>query len=101
MPVLWFSLVIFFVNFFFQILAFFKFLSSFSVPTAESIVFGNENNDDGQDFRKLTGDCLFISVSFTVNHDPASSFFADEFQEFKIKSLQSVVVQDNNFFEFF
>jgi hypothetical protein len=69
----------FFVDFFFQLLAFFEFLSSFSVPTAESIVFGNENNDDRQDFREFTGDCLFTSVSFTVNHDPASSFFADEF----------------------
>jgi hypothetical protein len=33
-----------------------------------------------------------------VNHDPASSFFADEFQESKTKSSQSVIVQDNNFF---
>jgi hypothetical protein len=41
---------------------------------------------------------LFTSVSFTVNHDPASSLFADEFQEFKTKSSQSVIVQDNNFF---
>jgi hypothetical protein len=90
----------FFVNFFFQFLAFFDFLSSFSVPTAESIVFGNENNDDEQGFREFMGDCLFFSVSFTVNHDPASSLFADEFQEFKTKSSQSVVVQDNNFFDF-
>jgi hypothetical protein len=81
-------------------LAFFDFLPSFSVPTAESIVFGNENNDDGQDFREFTGDCLFTSVSFAVNHDPASSFFADEFQESKTKSSQSVIVQDNNFFDF-
>jgi hypothetical protein len=35
-----------------------------------------------------------------VNHDPASSFFADGFQEFKTKSSQSVIVQDNNFFDF-
>jgi hypothetical protein len=84
----------FFVDFFFQ------FLSPFSVPTAESIVFGNENNDDGQDFREFTGDCLFTSVSFTVNHDPAKSFFADEFQESKAKSSQSVDVQGNNFFDF-
>jgi hypothetical protein len=90
----------FFVEFFFQFLAFFDFLPSFSVPTAESIVFGNENNDDGQDFREFTGDCLFTSVSFAVNHDPASSFFADGFQESKTKSSQSVVVQDNNFFDF-
>jgi hypothetical protein len=89
----------FFVDFFFHFLAF-EFLSSFSVPTAESIVFGNENNDDGQDFREFTGDCLYTSVSFTVNHDPASSLFADEFQESKTKSSQSVVVQDNNFFDF-
>jgi hypothetical protein len=34
-----------------------------------------------------------------VNHDPASSLFADEFQEFKTKSSQSVIVQDN-FFDF-
>jgi hypothetical protein len=67
----------FFVDFFFQFLAFFDFLPSFSVPTAESIVFGNENNDDGQDFREFTGDCLFTSVSFAVNHDPAKSLFAD------------------------
>jgi hypothetical protein len=92
--------VSFFADFFFYFLAFFDFLSSFSVPTAESIVFGNENNDDGQDFREFAGDCLFTSVSFAVNHDPASSFFADEFQEFKTKSSQSVIVQDNNFFEF-
>jgi hypothetical protein len=97
--ILWFSLLIF-VNFFFQFLTFFDFLSSFSVPTAESIVFGNENNDDGQGFREFTGNCLFTSVSFTVNHDPASSLFADEFQEFKTKSSQSVVVQNNNFFDF-
>jgi hypothetical protein len=58
---------------------FFHFLASFSVSTAESIVFGNENNDDRQDFREFTGDCLFTLVSFTVNHDPASSLFADEF----------------------
>jgi hypothetical protein len=69
-------------------------------PTAESIVFGNENNDDGQEFRELAGDCLFTSVSFAVNHDPASSFFADAFQESKTKSSQSVVSQDNNFFDF-
>jgi hypothetical protein len=37
--------------FFFHFLAFFKFLSSFSVPTAESIVFVAKNNDDGQDLR--------------------------------------------------
>jgi hypothetical protein len=43
---------------------------------------------------------LFTSVRFTVNHDPASSLFADEFEEFKTKSSQSVVVQDNNFFDF-
>jgi hypothetical protein len=90
----------FFVNFFLPFLAFFELFLSFSVSTAESIVFGNENNDDGQDFRKLTGDCLFTSVSFTVNHDPASSLFADEFQEFKTKSSQFIVVQDNNFFDF-
>jgi hypothetical protein len=90
----------FFVDFFFQFLAFFDFLSSFSVPTAESIVFGTENNDDGQDFKEFSGDCLFTSVSFAVNHDPASSFFADEFQEFKTKSSQFVDVQDNNFFDF-
>jgi hypothetical protein len=90
----------FFVDFFFHFLAFFDFLWSFSVPTAESIVFGNENNDDEQDFREFTGDCLFTSVSFAVNHDPASSFFADEFQESKTKSSQSVDVQDNNFFDF-
>jgi hypothetical protein len=35
-----------------------------------------------------------------VNHNPASSLFADEFQELKTKSSQSVVVQDNNFFDF-
>jgi hypothetical protein len=91
----------FFVDFFLHFLAFFEFLSSFSVPTAESLVFGNENNDDGQDFREFTSDCLFTSVSFAVNHDPASSLFADEFQESKNKSLQSVVVQDNNFFDFY
>jgi hypothetical protein len=90
----------FFVDFFFQFLAFFDFLPSFSGPTAESIVFGNENNDDGQDFREFTGDCLFTSVSFAVNHDPASTFFADELQEPKTKSSQSVDVQDNNFFDF-
>jgi hypothetical protein len=90
----------FFVDFSSIFLAFFDFLSSFSVPTAESIVFGNENNDDGQDFREFAGDCLFTSVSFAVNHDPASSFFADEFQESKTKSSQSVDVQDNNFFDF-
>jgi hypothetical protein len=90
----------FFVDFFFQFLAFFDFLPSFSVPTAEPIVFGNENNDDGQDFREFTGDCLFTSVTFTVNHDLASSIYADEFQEFKTKSSQSVIVQDNNFFDF-
>jgi hypothetical protein len=90
----------FFVDFFFQFLAFFEFLSSFTVPTAESIVFGNKNNNDGQDFRKFTSDCLFISISFTFNHDPASSLFADEFQELKTKSSQSVVVQYNNFFHF-
>jgi hypothetical protein len=90
----------FFVDFFFQFLTFFDFLPSFSVPTAESIVFGNENNDDGQDFREFTGDCLFTSVSFAVNHDPVSSFFADEFQQSKTKSSQSVDVQDNNFFDF-
>jgi hypothetical protein len=90
----------FFVYFFFQLLNFFDFLPSFSVPTAESIVFGNENNDDGQDFREFTDDCLFTLVSFAVNHDPASSFFADELQEFKTKSSQSVVVQDNNLFDF-
>jgi hypothetical protein len=90
----------FFVDFFFQFLAFFEFLSSFSASTAESIVFGNKNNDDRQDFKEFTGDCLFISVSFTVNHDPASSLFADEFQESKTKSSQSVDVQDNNFFHF-
>jgi hypothetical protein len=50
---------------------------------------------------EFTGDCLFTSVSFTVNHDPANNFFADEFQKFKTKSSQSVVAQDNNFFEFF
>jgi hypothetical protein len=81
-------------------LAFFDFLPSFSVPTAESIVFGNENNDDGQDFREFTGDCLFTLVSFAVNHDPASSFFADEFQQSKTKSSQSLDVQANNFFDF-
>jgi hypothetical protein len=90
----------FFVDFFFHFLAFFDFLPSFSVPTADSIVFGNENNDDGQDFRDFAGDCLFTSVSFAVNRDPASSFFADEFQESKTKSSQSVLVQDNNFFDF-
>jgi hypothetical protein len=90
----------FFVDFFFHFLAFFKFLSSFSVPTAESIVFGNENNENEQDFREFTGDCLFASVSFTVNYDSASSLFADEFQEFKTQSSQSVIVQDNNFFDF-
>jgi hypothetical protein len=90
----------FFVDFFFHFLAFFDFLASFSVPTAESIVFGNKNNDDRQDFREFTGDCLFTSVSFAVNHDPASSFFADEFQEFKTKFSQSVDVQNNNFFDF-
>jgi hypothetical protein len=90
----------FFFYFFFHFLAFFDFLSSFSVPTAESIVFRNENNDNGQDFRELTGDCLLTSVNFAVNHDPASSLFADEFQEFKTKSSQYIIVQDNNFFEF-
>jgi hypothetical protein len=75
-------------------------LSSFSVPTAESIVFDNENNDDGQDFREFTGDCLFTSVSFTANRDPASSLFADELHEPKTKSSQSVDVQNNNFFDF-
>jgi hypothetical protein len=90
----------FFVEFFFQFLAFFDFLPSFSVPTAESIVFGNENNDDGQDFKEFSGDCLFTSVSFAVNHDPASSLFADELQEPKTKSPQFVDVQDNNFFDF-
>jgi hypothetical protein len=90
----------FFVNFFFQFLAFFKFLSSFSVPIGESIVFVAKNNDYEQDFREFTDGCLFTSVSFTVNHDPASSLFADEFQEFKTKSSQSVDVQDNNFFDF-
>jgi hypothetical protein len=90
----------FFVDFFFNFLALFELLSSFSVPTVESIVFGNENNDDGYDFREFTGDCLFTLVSFAVNHDPASSFFADEFQEFKTKFSQSVIVQDNNFFNF-
>jgi hypothetical protein len=89
-----------FVEFFFQFLAFFDFLPSFSVPTAESIVFGNENNEDGQDFKEFTDDCLFTSVSFAVNHDPASSLFADEFQESKTKFSQSVDVQDNNFFDF-
>jgi hypothetical protein len=69
----------FFADFFFQFLTFFDFLSSFSVPAAKSIVFGNENNDNGQGFREFTSDCLFTSVSFTVNHDPASSLFADEF----------------------
>jgi hypothetical protein len=69
----------FFVDFFFHFLALFEFLLSFSVPTAKSIIFGNKNNDDKQDFRKFTGDCLFTSVSFTVNHDPASSLFADGF----------------------
>jgi hypothetical protein len=88
----------FFVDFFF--LAFFEFLLSFSVPTAESIVFDNKHNGNGQDFREFMGDCLSNSVSFAVNHDPASSLFADEFQEFKIKSSQYVVVQDNNFFDF-
>jgi hypothetical protein len=91
----------FFVNFFFQLLAFFELLSSFSAPTKKSIVFGNENNDNGQYLREFTGDCLFTPVSFTVNHDPSSSLFADEFQEFKAKSSQFVVVQDNNFFDFF
>jgi hypothetical protein len=43
---------------------------------------------------------VFASVSFTANHDPASRLFADEFQEFKTKSLQFVVVQDNKFFDF-
>jgi hypothetical protein len=43
---------------------------------------------------------LFTSVSFAVNHDPASSLFADEFQESKTNSSQSVDVQDNNFFDF-
>jgi hypothetical protein len=43
---------------------------------------------------------LFTSVGFTVNHDPASSLFADEFQGFKTKSSQSVVVHNNNFFDF-
>jgi hypothetical protein len=81
-------------------LAFFDVLSSFSVPTGESIVFGNENNDDGQDFREFAGDCLFTSVSFTVNHDPASNLFADELQESKTKSSQSVIVQGNKFFDF-
>jgi hypothetical protein len=57
-------------------LAFFEFLSSFFVPTAESIVFGNKNNDDGQDFREFTGDCLFTSVSFTVNTDYAAAFLS-------------------------
>jgi hypothetical protein len=90
----------FFVDFFFHFLAFFELSSSFFVPTAESIVFGNENNDDGQDFTEFTDDCLFTLVSFAVNHDPASSLFADEFQEFKTKSSQSVDVQDNNFFDF-
>jgi hypothetical protein len=90
----------FFVDFFFHFLAFFEFSSSFSVPTVESIVFVAKNNDYGQGFREFTGDCLFTSVSFTVNHDPASSLFADEFQEFKTKSSQSVIVQDNNFFDF-
>jgi hypothetical protein len=90
----------FFADFFFQFLAFFDFLPSFSVPTAESIVFGNENNDDGHNIREFTSDCLFTSVSFAVNHDPASSFFADEFQESKTKSSQSVILQDNNFFDF-
>jgi hypothetical protein len=90
----------FFVDFFLNFLAFFDFLSSFSAPTAESIVFGNKNNDNGQGFREFTGDCLFISVSFTVNHDLASSLFADEFQDLKTKPSQSVVVQDNNFFDF-
>jgi hypothetical protein len=88
----------FFVDFFLHFLAFFDFLPSFSVPIAESIVFGNESNDDGQDFGEFTGDCLFTSVSFVVNHDPASSLFADELQESKTKSSQSVDVQDNNFF---
>jgi hypothetical protein len=90
----------FFVDFFFHFLTFFDFLSSFFASAAESIVFGNENNDNGQNFREFTGDCLFTSVSFAVNHDPASSLFADEFQESKNKSLQSVVVQDHNFFDF-
>jgi hypothetical protein len=83
-----FSVDSFFVDFFFLFfffLAFFDFLSSFSAPTAESIVFVSKNNDDEQGFREFTGDCLFISVSFTVNHDPASSLFADEFQESKTK----------------
>jgi hypothetical protein len=57
-------------------LAFFEFLSCFSVPTADSIVFGNENNDNGKDLREFAGDCLFTSVNFTVNHDLSSSLFA-------------------------
>jgi hypothetical protein len=63
----------FFVYFFFQFLDFFEFLSSFYVSTVEPIIFGNKNNDDGQDFGEFTADCLFTSISFIVNHDPSSS----------------------------
>jgi hypothetical protein len=90
----------FFVDFFFQFLTSFEVLSFFSVPTAESIVFGNKSNDYGQDSKEFTCNCLFTSVSFTMNHNPASSLFADEFQESKTKSSQSVAVQGNNFFDF-
>jgi hypothetical protein len=41
-----------------------------------------------------------LFLAYIKNHDPASSLFADKFQELKTKSSQSVVVQDNNFFDF-
>jgi hypothetical protein len=72
------------------------------LTSSKSIVSGNENSEDAQEvFRESLNGTLFITFGFAVNQDPASSLFADEFQEFKTKSSQSVVVQDNNFFGFF